>query len=505
MCGLLFAIVPFDPDTHIFREGFITVSIQEVDFGQVEIPGSSQQVITIFNGGSDELLLLTAEYPQSEFLAAGVPESLSTGSSSSFQILFSPEHNISYLSFLILRYGDTDQDIFIRLEGTGDYPGTYYDSTSGLWGESLKAELHEIINPHIDLGYSGGRRTMYGIIDNENNTLECVYTGFTQYWPYGDDGTFPDPINCEHTWPQTFFNSSNPMRGDIFHLYPTHMDANSARGSYPFGNAVSGINWSDGGSLRGQNIYGETVFEPRDAHKGDAARSIFYFVICYGNLGGYLGENEETDLREWYLADPVSQKEIDRNNAIFEYQENRNPFIDHPEFLSRISSFTGTSDGQPELPGTVWVPDGVELGQLQPDFFFHIGNSSQTALIIQDAVLAFNAFSAEIQSQLVMPGEWGTVQISLSGTEPGYYQDILTVHTSDPNAESVNIAVSAMIWAMGDLNQDNALDVVDVIILVDVILNQPEPEPLTAFLSDIVPDGSIDILDAVGLVGLILE
>lgn len=503
--NVLAAVTPFNSEFSEYLEGFVTISSDNVEFGTVEVPETDLEVITLYNGGDDPLVLSAEEMSQSLFAITGIPDVVEPYSTVDITLSFSPVHNISSQEILALRFSGTDQDILISLSGAGDYSGYYYDSTANLWGEPLKDELQDIINPHTDLGYSGGRRAMYGYIDNENSSLECVYTGFTQYWPYGDDGTFPDPINCEHTWPQSFFNSNSPMRGDIFHLYPTHMDANSARGSYPFGDVVSGTNWSDGGSRRGNNSYGETVFEPRDEHKGDAARSIFYFITSYGNLGGYLGAHEEADLRGWYYEDPVSQKEIERNEAIYGYQNNRNPFIDHPEFLERISSFIGTAENQPDQQEAIWLSDGLSLSQVLQTYLFQIGNSGSSTFLLTDVTLAFNTFSAEIISNYILPGETGAVEISITGTEPGFYQDILTVHTSDDAIGSINIGLSATIWDLGDLNQDNAVDVLDVIIMVDVILNQPNPDDLIYFLSDIVPDNSVDILDVVGLVGIILN
>jgi endonuclease I len=92
-------------------------------------------------------------------------------------------------------------------------------------------------------------------------------------------------VNCEHTFPQGNFNQNLPMRSDIHHLFPTDVDANSTRGSLRFGNVVSGVDWSEGGSQRGLNGSGEQVFEPRDGQKGMSARGILYFLARYQNYG----------------------------------------------------------------------------------------------------------------------------------------------------------------------------------------------------------------------------
>jgi hypothetical protein len=141
------------------------------------------------------------------------------------------------------------------------------------------------------------------------------------------------------------------MNSDIFHLYPTDGYVNSMRGNYPFGK-VGTANWtSQNGSKRGNCVspgYSGTVFEPRDEYKGDFARSYFYMETRYYNEGGNWPGSPmtsgsqllpwgQTVMLLWHLQDPVSQKEINRNDSIYKnVQHNRNPFIDHPEYAGQI-------------------------------------------------------------------------------------------------------------------------------------------------------------------------
>jgi endonuclease I/chitodextrinase len=163
-----------------------------------------------------------------------------------------------------------------------------------------------------------------------------------------------DCHNREHIIPQSSFGSASPMQNDIHHVVPSDGYVNGQRGSLPFG-TVSSANWTSlNGSKRGpSNIsgYSGNVFEPIDEFKGDIARAILYFVTRYENtVDGYtsfdmFNGTENQALEDWaldmlldwhYNVDPVDQREIDRNDAAYNYQGNANPFVDHPEYANMI-------------------------------------------------------------------------------------------------------------------------------------------------------------------------
>lgn len=205
---------------------------------------------------------------------------------------------------------------------------------------------------HNQLGYDSAREQMYGFIDNATNSqVYCVYTGFHQTGSYS---TYLNPINCEHTVPQSFFSSNEPMKSDIHHLYPTHQDVNSARGSLPFDNINDNsatdwytVNSNNTGIITTSSIpasdieaYSKRItnisFEPREDHKGDVARSIFYFYTMYPSQAGSIGSVGDIEvLYEWHLNDPPDAKELQRNERIEETQGNRNPYVDYPETVCR--------------------------------------------------------------------------------------------------------------------------------------------------------------------------
>lgn len=230
-------------------------------------------------------------------------------------------------------------------------PATYYQAAQGKTGVALLATLQNTVTKHKNLGYSGARDVMFGQIDDRNNsdTVECVYTGITLTGVKNSGTAYKDGsgFNTEHTWPQSL-GAVAAAKSDLHHLFPTDVKTNGARGSHPFGevkNPTHSFPALDGGqkqSMLGTGIGGKTVFEPRDEHKGNVARAIFYFYTVYGFRGNANLANfkvEEETLKKWHVLDPVDSAEQKRNDAIYAAQGNRNPFIDHPEFVQAIGKF----------------------------------------------------------------------------------------------------------------------------------------------------------------------
>lgn len=264
--------------------------------------------------------------------------------------------------------------------GFAQIPTGYYDSATGT-GYTLKTQLHNIIDNHNDQGYDAmdGFIASYDLdnyYETGSNTILDPYSenpsGSDPYTfsPVSDEcGNYSgegDCYNKEHVIPQSVFSQNLPMRSDAHHLLPTDGRVNNFRSNYPFGVVdnsqlvnQSGIsNPTQNGSKLGANLnsgysagYSNTVFEPIDEFKGDIARIYFYFVTRYedqvSNWGSYPMFDGSSDkvlddpflsiLLTWHQNDPVSQKEIDRNNNIYyNHQSNRNPFVDHPEWVNEI-------------------------------------------------------------------------------------------------------------------------------------------------------------------------
>lgn len=267
---------------------------------------------------------------------------------------------------------------------TAQAPSGYYSSANGLTGAPLKTALSSIItNGHQDKGYTGLWTAYYTTdidknYENDGSILDIYSERPASSDPYnftpGSDqcGTYSVEGNCynrEHIVPQSFFNEGSPMKNDIHFVRATDGKVNGMRSNYPFGKVGSTTFTSLNGSKLGTSTssgFSGTVFEPIDEFKGDVARMVFYFVTRYQNQlssftsGNMLGSSAFPGLQTWELnvllawhnQDPVSQAEINRNNASYTFQGNRNPFIDNPNYVNQIwGSQTPTGDTQ--APTTV--------------------------------------------------------------------------------------------------------------------------------------------------------
>lgn len=213
------------------------------------------------------------------------------------------------------------------------------DAWAHLDDKALIDALHQAAaRGHQGLDYRTARDHMYGItgagIDVRDGRIECIYTGAT----VAPDGTrMPGgELNTEHSWPQSDGAGRFPRKGDLHHLFPTRMEANSRRGSHEFGETTCAGNacpWADGGSELGTDAHGRTVFEVRPQFRGDVARAHFYFSVRYRLR---IAAAEEAILRAWHDQDPPDARERERNDRIEAVQGNRNPFVDFPQLVDRI-------------------------------------------------------------------------------------------------------------------------------------------------------------------------
>lgn len=207
---------------------------------------------------------------------------------------------------------------------------------------------------HTAIGYSNARTFLLGyfyLVQKGNQYgVRDVYCEKI-YGPEdfrGNDRPGPNRIpdhrvvNVEHTWPQSRFSGrydKEYQKSDLHHLYPTDTELNSIRSSFPFGDVERdmGSTLKCGGNARiGVGERGGTVFEVPDHHKGNVARSIFYFATRYDMQ---VDPAQELTLRQWNKQDPVDAEEAARNEEIYKAQGNRNPFVDYPILVDRISDF----------------------------------------------------------------------------------------------------------------------------------------------------------------------
>lgn len=260
-------------------------------------------------------------------------------------------------------------------------PPGYYDTAWGLTGEPLRVALYDIISPHTVILYSQLWNAFSRTDRKADNTVWDIYSDVPGGTPpyvfqfvadqcgtYDSEG---DCFNREHSFPISWFNDVPPMNTDLFHIYPTDGWVNAQRGSWPYGTVNAPTYTSDNGGKRGPCSWPGctgTVFEPIDAYKGDLARGYFYMLTRYMNesvswpapilSGGEFFSWTESLLLAWHTADPVSQKELARNDSIFLIQGNRNPYIDNPQWAYSIwGPLAGVNEVQ-VAQAQVWYADG---------------------------------------------------------------------------------------------------------------------------------------------------
>ncbi len=234
--------------------------------------------------------------------------------------------------------------------------GTYYQNANGKKGSALKTALCGIIYNRTEKSYNYLWTAFFTTDVRSTGKIWDMYSNITNYTPVTSGSSYSvegDCYNREHSFPQSWFGSNAPMYTDLHHIYPTDGKVNGMRANYPFGETngetyKSANNFSKLGACTYPGYTGR-VFEPADEYKGDFARTYFYMVTCYEEkLADWYSKNSESRatidgstypafqswqlnmLMEWATNDPVSEKETNRNNAVYGIQNNRNPFIDYP-------------------------------------------------------------------------------------------------------------------------------------------------------------------------------
>ena len=285
-----------------------------------------------------------------------------------------------------------------------DMPRDYYpNSLEGKNGAELKTELHNLLKNHTRLPY-GSR---------DYNQIACTWTVFKKsdvrpngkVWDMYSNNSYnfsngagaTKGMNIEHSvpkiwWGDAYDETATPLTRfkydgsyDLHHLTPSDAAANTAKSNYPLGEVDSplfdnGVTKVGTGQANGRAT---NLFEPADEYKGDFARMYLYFVTCYQDYSwkssalSMFAQNSyptlnaygQSLLLKWHRQDPVSQKEIDRNNAVYSFQGNRNPFIDYPNMVEYIwgdstnyeFSFSGQSTSAPSISIS---NDKIEFGYI---------------------------------------------------------------------------------------------------------------------------------------------
>ena len=344
-------------------------------------------------------------------------------------------------------------------------PNGYYNNANGKTGDELKTALHNIIKDHHVVSYAGLLNAFAYTDCKPNGKIWDIYSNIEYSLSTGLCGDYVQEGDCwnrEHTWPQSWFNENSTPRSDLFHVYPTDGYVNGQRSNYPYGEVNNPIYTSGNGSKLGPCVtsgYSGRVFEPIDEYKGDIARSYFYMSVRYygeDSDWGTSGMTNKSEILPWAMTmllrwsdeDPVSDKEIARNNAVYGYQSNRNPFIDHPEYARmiwdpnwqggmsyNITCATGLLHGSVSAPEsamegtTVSITATPQLGYMVDTYSVYKTGSPNTTVTVSS------------NGTFIMPGY--AVTVSATFVQNNNYYDITlgnithgTIDASETSAKS---------------------------------------------------------------------
>jgi endonuclease I len=286
--------------------------------------------------------------------------------------------------------------LIISLHLSAQIPPGYYDAATGLSGDTLRKVLHAIIREHQVQTYSSiwshfqkTDKSPTGIVWDIYSDMPGGTPAYTYHFVVNQCGNYSkegDCYNREHSVPASWFNNADTVYTDLFHIYPTDGFVNGKRGNYPYGEIANATWTSSNGSKLGNMIfpgYSGLVFEPIDEYKGDLARTYFYMAVRYMNklpswnsamfAGDSLTLWTQNLLLKWHYQDSVSLKELNRNDSIYQIQGNRNPFIDHPEWVAAIWDKISSNRDQMSKPAfsvtvaysddmiKIFNPDGLKL------------------------------------------------------------------------------------------------------------------------------------------------
>jgi len=422
----------------------------QLNFGNVFVGERDTLSLTLHNLHWDTLKVTGIKfytiYNETPFSASEEIFSIPVNGSHTIEVYFEPVQNILHNSEMVVQHNAKSGFEAVDLLGQGKFPLTYYDTTENMVEEDLKKALHwKLAQGYLQASYSAARDEMFMEIDNEKNngqaattnTLECVYTGTvkTGYTSRSNAQTTSPNFNTEHTFPQGFFSSSLPERSDLHHLFPTTNSSNSQRGNDPFGTvSTASATYNVGGSKSDGN-----TFEPRDDQKGTTARAMMYFVLRYEDFSNHFS-TQETVLRDWHSDFPVDSVEERRNEDIFDFQKNRNPFVDYPQLEERITKFVATSNA-PVQYGLDILQSSIDFGAIV-DYdsldYVLINRGNQTIdfsnFALSDTSLSFVDSSGRDRS--ILPGDAIEIKVEIRTSGSKAINEDLTFDTSIPGGLS---------------------------------------------------------------------
>lgn len=338
-------------------------------------------------------------------------------------------------------------------------PSGYYDSAEGKKSGELKTAMHEIIRPHTRISYgAGGTWVVFRNSDvRSDGSIWDMYSDVVRYFP--SSGSHSE-MHIEHSVPKSWWGESGSGNSnfvyeasfDLHHLVPSDASANTSKSNFVLG-VVEIPSFDNGVSKVGKAMVdgvSRSVFEPHDDYKGDFARMYMYVFTCYQDYtwtsnGVYMLNNNQFPtlntysknlLMQWHRQDPVSEKERNRNEAVFSAQKNRNPFIDFPHLAEYLwGEKVGSAFSAEAVDNTLTVPENINA----------INISSNEITWTWDKVSGaegyeVNCYSMQgtelktIKEGFDMVGSTGTpLPDGWTGTASGYYTSAAGTGTAIPS------------------------------------------------------------------------
>lgn len=351
--------------------------------------------------------------------------------------------------------------LLITTIALADMPRDYYpDYIEGLNKEDLKTELHLLVKEHYRIQY-GAKGTWVVFRDSDvrpDGSIWDMYSDIERYFPAS--GSHRE-MNIEHSVPKSWWGDDYPYTVDgsfdLHHLVPSDATANSKKSNYALGEVYGTPSFDNGVSKVGKATgYSFNVFEPADEYKGDFARMYMYFVTCYQDYtwrslgtnmfitGDYptLNEYAQELLLRWHRQDPVSKKEVDRNNAVYKHQRNRNPFIDYPHMAEYIWGdsidyafrFEGSGIVAPTLnvkSGDIIYFDSEVEGGSRSKYYSIAGENITQSITVQCETSAhFTVEPAVLAAEDVVAGR-AQLRITYHPADFGIHQATITLSSKE--------------------------------------------------------------------------
>jgi endonuclease I len=438
----------------------ITVSDSIINFGSISTEQTHQHSITIYNHQNFPAQVGPAEFIENEFATELEYLEIPANGSVRFNIFFNSSQNLNYTDFLRIESSTGIHPLIIEVSAQANHTNSFYDPTQNLSGDELKSALYNIIKHHTELSYTDLWDALSDTDEDPNNSdnVLLLYSGWS--YPKTKNGGDPDEWNREHVWAKSHgdFGNTAPAGTDAHHIRPTDVSVNGKRGNLDFDNG--GTEYYDAGSSTGC-YFDSDSWEPRDEVKGDVARMMYYMVVRYEGDEGYDLElvdytpsttdndplfGKKSTLYNWNLNDTVSSWEINRNNKIYNnWQGNRNPFIDYPQFANRLPDLSGIElVNNPKIAAS---PSSVNLGEIgfhySKKYYIALINTGTADLIINSISSSNPLFEIGITGLTLVMDTYNYLQVGFQSDESeGIYSTNIQIESNDPIQPLIEIPVT---------------------------------------------------------------